>query len=128
MNASFPCTLLDELHRIPSAAEGNRSHEILSKADFLHAVEMLAGKLTRPGLGEFDGDDMEAIFVACPYNTWKEIFGELPGFRECRGVVSHPPVEVWEQPCSDGVVHCVGYCVDDPHDGQSVILTRVCLF
>jgi hypothetical protein len=37
-------------------------------------------------------------------------------------------VQAWEQRCSDGVVRCVGYFVDDPHDGQWVFLTRVCLF
>ena len=117
MNASFPRILLDE-------AEKNSPPHLLSKADFLHAVKTLAGKLT----AEFTTDDMENVSVACPYDTWKQTFGELRDLREYRGIVVDPPIEVWEQPCNDGTVHCVGYFVDDPHDGQCVVLRRVCLF
>jgi hypothetical protein len=111
MNASFPSILLDE-------AEEHPPHDLLSKADFLHAVETLAGNLA----AEFTAGDMESIFVACPYDTWKQTFGEPRGIQERHGI------QAWEQPCSDGLVHCVGYFEDVPHDGQRVILTRICLF
>ncbi len=123
MNASFPSILLDE-------AEKNPPH-VLSKADFLHAVETLAGNLTAEFttggtlLSEQSSclHDMENVFVACPFDTWKQTFGEPRGVVACQSAI-----QAWEQPCSDGVVHCVGYFVDDPHDGQCVVLTRVCLF
>ena len=123
MNASFPSILFDE-------AEKNSSPDLFSKADFLHAVETLAGNST----SEFTtGDtlfseqssclhDMENVFVACPFDTWKQTFGKP------QDVQDHHAIQAWEQPCSDGVVHCVGNLVDDPHDGQRVVLTRVCLF
>ena len=120
-----PCVLRGELHSrfIPSAVEENPPHDLLSMADFLLAVEMLGGEPSKPVLG-----DVLAVFVVCPYDTWKQTFGEPRDIQECRGVVSYPPVDVWEQACSEGVVHCVGHIVDDPHNGQRVILTRVCLF
>jgi hypothetical protein len=127
MGESFSRTVPGALHRMP-AAEENPSRELLTKADFLHAVEMVAGDLSKPAPAGSGSDGVEAVFVACSYDTWRRTFGEPRGFREYQGVISAPPVEVWEQPCSDGVVHCVGYFVDDPYEGQRVILTRVCLF
>ena len=122
MNAFYPC-ILDELYPImPSAVEENLP---LSKADFVHAVEALAGELDKP---RFLTDDLEAVFVTCPYDTWKQTFGEPRGIQEHRVLACHSAVEAWVQPCSDGVVHCVGYFVNDPYDGKWVILTRVCLF
>ena len=112
MNASSPSILLEE-------AEGNPTHDPLSKVDFLCAVETLADM---PQRAEFLTDDLEAVFVACPYDTWKETFGEPRDIRE------HHTVQAWEQPCSDAVIHCVGYFVDDPDDGKWVVVTRVCLF
>ena len=120
-----PCILRGELHPslMPSAAVENPPHDLLSMADFLKAVEMLSGEPSKPGLG-----DVLAVFVACSCDTWKQTLGEPRDIQEYRGVVSDPPVEVWEQPCRDGVVHCVGHIVGDPHNGQRVILTRVCFF
>jgi hypothetical protein len=129
MNASSihtaPCVLRGELHPslLPSAAEENPPHDLLSMADFLRTVGMLGRELSKPVLG-----DVLAAFVVCSYDTWKQTFGEPRDIQECRGVVSCPPVDVWEQACSEGVVHCVGHILDDPHNGQMVILTRVCLF
>ena len=121
-----PCILSSEQHPsfMPSVAEETPPHRLFSKADFFHAIEMLAGE---PGVAEFV-DDMEAVVVAWPLDAWKQAFGEPRNLRIYRGIVSDPPLEVWEQRCSDGVVHCVGYFVDDPHDGQRVVVTRVCLF
>ncbi len=123
MDPFYPCILLDELHPIRSTAEENLPHDLLSKADFLHAVETLAGNLT----SEFTAGDMETFFATCPYDTWKQTFGEPRGIQEHR-VACQSAVQAWEQPCSDGLVHCVGHFVDDPHRGQCVVLTRVCLF
>jgi hypothetical protein len=123
-----PCILRETLQGsfMSVGADANRSHDLLSKADFLHAVATVTeGSGTPAGSG---GEDMEAVFVTCPYDTWKQAFGEPRDFREYRGIVSDPPVEVWEQPCSDGMVRCVGYLVNDPHHGPWVIVTRVCLF
>jgi hypothetical protein len=123
MNAFYPCILLDELYPIlPSAVEKNPPHDLLSKADFVHGVETLVGKLEEPRFANFLTDDLEAVFVACPDDTWKRTFGEP------RGIQEHHAIQAWEQPCNDGVVHCVGYFVDDFNDGKWVILTRVCLF
>ncbi len=123
MNAFYPCILLDELYPImPSAVEENLR---LSKADFVHAVETLAGELDKP---QFLTDDLESVFVACPFDTWKQTFGEPRNIEEHHAVACHSAIQAWEQPCSDGVAHCVGCFVDDPHDGQCVVLTRVCLF
>ena len=115
MNAFSPSIVLD-------AAEGSPPHDLLSKAEFLCAIEMLAEELDKPRLATFLTDDLEAVFVACPFDTWKQMFGEPLDIQE------HHSVQAWEQPCSDGVVHCIGYFIDDPHDGKWVILTRVCLF
>ncbi len=127
MNASSvhtaPCCGKQHPRFMPSAAEENLPHDLLSNADFLNAVEMLSGEPSKPGLG-----DTLAVFVACSRDTWKQTFGEPQDIHEYRGVVAYPPVEVWEQPCSDGVVHCVGHIVGDPRNGQRVILIRVCLF
>ena len=134
MNASSihtaPCILHDAvtlgmLHHsfTTSAAAENTPHDLLSKADFLHAVEDMSNGLVRSEI-----EDMEAVSLACHYGTWKHVFGEPRNVQEYRGGVSQPSVEVWEQPCSDGTVHCVGYFVNDPQDGQCVVLTRVCLF
>ena len=125
-----PCILRGKLHPsfIPAATEAGPPHDLLTKADFLHAVESLAGQSSKPGRAALDTDDMETVCMSCPYSTWEKTFGEPRDFREYRGIVSDPPVEVWEQPCSDGAVRCVGYFVDDPRDGPCVILTRVCLF
>ena len=125
MDAFFPCILLDEMHPMPSTAEENPPLDLLSRADFVHAVGTLAGELDKP---QFLTDDLEAVFVACPYDTWKQTFGELRDIQEHHVLACHSAVEAWEQPCRDGVVHCVGYFVDDPLDGKWVFLTRVCLF
>ena len=111
MNASFPSILIDE-------AEKNSPPDLLSKAEFLHAVGTVAGNLT----AEFTTGDMETFCMSCSYDTWKQTFGEP------RDIQEHHFVRAWEQPCSDGVVHCVGHFVDDPHDIKWVILTRICLF
>ncbi|MGO9113463.1 MAG: hypothetical protein ACLP9L_29890 [Thermoguttaceae bacterium] len=116
MNASFPTLLLDE-------AEKNLPHDLLSKADFLYAAKTLAGNLSKPSLAGPGTNDMETVFVACPFDAWKQTFGEPRGVVACQSAI-----QAWEQRCSDGVVHCVGYLLDDPHDGQCVVLTRVCLF
>ena len=114
MNASLartsPCILIDE------ATEDCLP---LSKTDFVHAVETLAADVSKPALGV---DDMESVYLTCPYDTWIQTFGEPQDIQE------HHSVQAWEQPCSDGVVHCVGCFMDDPNDGKWVILTRVCLF
>jgi hypothetical protein len=111
MNASSackaPCILLDEVME-----EGLP----LNKYDFVHAVETLAGDVRKPA------DDLEEVYLTCPYDIWKQVFGEP------RNIQEHHSVQVWSQPCSDGVVHCVGSIVDDPCDGKVVILMRVCLF
>jgi len=111
MNASFPRILLDK-------AEENPPPHLLSKADFLRAVVTLAGNLT----AEFTTGDIETVYMSCSYNNWKQTFGEP------RNIQEHHAIRTWEQPCRDGAVHCVGHFVDDPHDGQRVILTRICLF
>jgi len=100
---------------------------LLSRADFIHAVETVAGELGKPGLAG-PAEDMESVFVACPCDTWKQAFGELRDIQEHHVTACHLAVQDWEQPCSDGIVHCVGYFVDDPREGQWVVLTRVCLF
>ena len=129
MNASSvhtaPCIPRGDLHPslMLSAAEENPPHDLPSMADFLRAVGMLDGGRSEPGLG-----DVVAVFVVCPYDAWRQTFGDLKDNQAYRGVVSYPPVDVWEQACRDGVIHCVGHIVDDPHNGQRVILTRVCLF
>ena len=110
------------------AADSLSSRDLLSKADFVHAVQTLAVSSSKAGPGESAPDGLGHVLVACAQDTWKQAFGEPRKIQEYRGAVSDPPVEVWEQPCSDGVVHCVGYFVDDPHDGQRVVLARVCLF
>ena len=120
-----PCVLRGELHPslMPSAAVENPPHDLLSMADFLRAVGMLGGELSKPVLG-----DVLAVFMVCSCDTWEQTFGEPRDIQEYRGVVSCPPVDVWEQLCSDGVIHCVGHIVGDSYNGQRVILTRVCLF
>ena len=125
-----PCTLRGKLHAslLPATAEDNPPRGLRSKADFLHAVETVAGDLSKPGLAGPGADDMETIFVACPCDTWKQAFGELRDIQAHHVVACHLAVQAWEQPCSDGTVHCVGYFVDDPQEGQWVVLTRVCLF
>ncbi|MEI8375726.1 MAG: hypothetical protein WCJ35_23130 [Planctomycetota bacterium] len=115
MNASFPSILLDE-------AVENSPHDLLSKADFVHAVETLAGDLSKHAIAASGIDDMESVYSTCPYDTWKQTFGRV------RDIQEHHSVQTWEQPCSDGVVHCIGYFVDDPDDRKWVIVTRICLF
>ncbi len=61
MDPFFPCVLLDELHPRPSAAKENAPHDLLSKADSVHTVEMLAGELTT----EFTTGDMENVVMSC---------------------------------------------------------------
>jgi len=63
MDPFYPCIFLDELHPTPSLAEENPPHDLLSKADSVHAVEMLAGDLN----AEFDTEDMEnTVVMSCP--------------------------------------------------------------
>ncbi|MGD0899061.1 MAG: hypothetical protein ABR915_14575 [Thermoguttaceae bacterium] len=134
MNTSSVQTALrilrDELFpgSMPSAAGENPPHDLRTKADFVRAVEALAGDFSRRAFAESDIYDMKAVFVLCPYNTWKQTFGEPRDVEEYHVAACHRAVRMWEQPCSDGVVRCVGYFVDDPHDGRWVVLTRVCLF
>ncbi len=104
-------------------SEGSERKNLLSKTDFLHVVEMMAGDLT----AAFDADDLQTVYMSCPYDTWKQTFGEPRDIQKYH-VASHSPVRAWEQLCSDGVVHCVGHFVGEPQDGQRIILTRVCLF
>jgi len=125
-----PCVVHDavtlgKLHHsvMASAAAENPPRDLLSKAGFFHALADLSN-----GLARSDIADMEAVSLACRYDTWKQAFGEPRNIQEHPVVACHLAVQAWEQPCSDGTVHCVGYFVDDPQDGQCVILTRVCLF
>lgn len=111
MNASFPSTRLDE-------TEKNSPPHLLSKADFLRAVDTRAGDLT----AGFTTGDIKTVYMSCSYNTWKRTFGEP------RNIQERHAIQTWEQPCSDGLIYCVGHFVDDSHAGQRVILTRVCRF
>ncbi len=117
MYASFPRTPLD-------GAEENPPHHLLSKADFVHAVDTLAGN----SAAEFLTGDLESVFMSCSYDTWKQTFGEPQDIQEHHLVACQSAVQAWEQPCSDGMVHCVGYFLDEPRDSQCVVVTRVCLF
>ena len=111
-----------------SAAEEIPARDLLSKADFIHSVETLAGDASKPAITVSGNDDMVAVCVSCPYTVWKQSFGEPRDIEEHSVVAGHTAVRAWEQPCRDGTVHCVGYFVDEPRDGPCVVLTRVCLF
>ena len=120
-----PCILRGELHPslMPSAAVENPPHDLLSMADFLKAVEMLSGEPSKPGLG-----DVLAVFVACSVTP-----GNKPSESHAtsKNIGALSPILPWKfgsSRCRDGVVHCVGHIVGDPHNGQRVILTRVCFF
>jgi hypothetical protein len=71
MIASFPSILLDE-------AEENLPHDLLSKAEFLRAVKTLVRELPV----QFTTGDMENLFLACPFDTWKQAFGEPRDIQE----------------------------------------------
>ena len=120
MNPFFPCILL-RMYPIPGGGRkaAARSPE---QGRFSSCRRDVAGDAGA------DSYDMASVLLSCPYDTWKQTFGEPQDIQKYRGVEPDPHVEGWEQPCSDGVVRCVGHFVDDPHDGKWVVLMRVCLF
>lgn len=81
-NLTVPRILHNQLHSsLMATADETPPRALLSKVDFLHAVEAVAGDLSKPGLAESGDSDMEAVFVACPCDTWKQAFGELRGSK-----------------------------------------------
>ena len=131
MNASFPCNFLDEepagVDLLPSKAAENSPPSLLSKAGFLCAVETLSGRSTQSGLTDFERG-MESVFMSRPYFDWIRLFGEPRNIEQRSLEAGQSAVQVWEQACSDGSIHCVGHFVDDRDVGQMIILTRVCDF
>jgi hypothetical protein len=126
MNASTPCLLPGDLsHRFasPVVVESLPFEGPLTRAVFFHLVAMLGGDVGRSATG-----DVAIVRLVCPYGAWRHNFGELRCIQEYRAAASRSSIEVWEQPCSDGTVHCVGNLVDDLHEGQFVVLMRVCDF
>ncbi len=49
----------------------------------------------------------------CPSETWCMVFGEPDRIEQHDESEPIFPVEVWEYPCVDGPIRCVGYQVDD---------------
>jgi hypothetical protein len=97
-----------------------------SRADFAHAVEVLAaispGCFWRPV-----SERLMATLVTCPYETWERIFGQPDEVTVCGDESADSPVYTWTHVLSDGPVRCVGHLVERESD-RWVVLTRVCLF
>ena len=73
MNASFPSILLDRGGRESASRSPQQGRFSPCRRD--------AGwGLGKPA--EFGIDDMEAVFLACPYDTWKQTFGEPRDIQE----------------------------------------------
>lgn len=132
MNASTSrvccCEKQFELDHSLLVAKGNPSQHRLSKVDFLRAVATCTSESNKPRLAEFEAGGVESILMFCPYSTWVQAFGEPRDVREHRLSVCQSAIQLWEQPCSDGIVHCLGHFINGSSDDPTVVLTRVCNF
>jgi hypothetical protein len=109
--------------RTPTAHKEARG----SRADFMHAVEVLS--VIGPSCdcrAELPWDGRPTL-VVCRYETWERIFGEPEQVQIAAVGPMHRPFHVWRHVCSDGPVQCVGHLLERPQ-GACVVLTRICLF
>lgn len=102
-----------------------------SRADFLHAVRMLAessasGKRSSvPPKREIG--DVWTVLICCPFAAWTQVFGVPDGEMHPEPFCARRPLHVWEYRCSDGPVRCVGHDLDHA-DEPWILVARVCCF
>lgn len=106
---------------LPVAAPGSRR-------DFLRAVQLLGGGLNvRKVRGKRDLFEVVPVHLSCPHETWVKVFGEVRGPEEQETAAGNPGVHVWEHPCADGRVTCIGHLFERSPGVPWVVLVRVCL-
>ncbi len=104
---------------------------ILTQGDFLQALRevsevppqrgRLLATLRHPVRGTW------RTLARCPMAAWVRRFGEPERITVCNDASARLPLRVWEHECADGRATCIGHWFDDPADGPSVLVVRLCL-
>jgi hypothetical protein len=103
-----------------------------SRADFVQALRILSTATASRGyrfdLGDREIEDLQVVYLRCPYETWLTVFGKPRNIEKHSESAPMFPVEAWEYRCVDGPVRCVGHQVDDLYGKRWVTFVRLCYF
>lgn len=107
-----------------------RAAEPMTRAGFLQTINLLAESPCRKDFLH-DGSNREktgvwSTLVSCPYEVWERFFGEPEAAVQYEDDLLAEPLQMWQQPCSDGLVECIGHLFDRPRQGRWVIVARIC--
>ena len=101
-----------------------------SRSDFLRTLRQ-QGSLLQGGYCRFDAAmqqirDVQHVYLRCRYQQWVEAFGEPEAVSSGSDSAMGTAVHIWQHPCVDGPVTCIGHFFEHPSGVRWVLLIRVC--
>jgi len=107
-------------------------HLRLSRSGFLKKLTQLRARfIQRTGCrdcGDREVRQTRIVFFSRPYAVWERAFGPIESIsNRCSSTSGELSVQVWEQPCSDGPVICVGHVFECSSGVKWILLVRLCL-